>query len=65
MQPAQLEAAREDERKKYEGLTALGVDLTQYLVALATARPDSHLKIDSQVAPSVHVELPSARAARR
>jgi len=58
LQSTLADATRAAELQKYETLKGLGVDLTQYLVALATARPDSHLKIDSNTAPSVHLELP-------
>lgn len=61
LEQSRLEAVRHDEQKKHEGLKALGVDLTQYLVALAAARPDSHLKIDSNTPPSVHLELPTGK----
>merc|ERR1712070_660631 len=62
---AQLSRSREAEQKKYEALNALGVDLTQYLVSLAAARPDNHLKIDSNTAPTVHLELPSMQRGGR
>ena len=42
-----------------EGLKAMGVDLTQYLIANAAVRPDQHIRFDSgAVPPTVHVELP-------
>lgn len=51
------------ERAKYKEFKDLGVDLTQYLCALAVAKPDQHLKIDTgAVAPAVHLELPPSRA---
>jgi len=65
LQTAQQDAAREAEQKKYESLKALGVDLTQYLVALAAARPHSHVKIDSNTTPSLHLELPTGSMERR
>lgn len=60
----QLSAERDGEVKKCEALQALGVDLTQYLCALATVKPDQHLKIDATGAspPAVHLELPRAHA---
>jgi len=61
LEQSRLQAVRDDEHKKYEGLNGLGVDLTQYLVALAATRPDNHLKIDSNTPPSVHLELPSGK----
>lgn len=49
------------EQAKYAALKDMGVDLTQYLCALAGAKPDQHLKIDTgAVPPSVHVEIPRA-----
>jgi len=58
----QLATAAAEEHKKYEGLKALGVDLTQYLCALATLKPDQHLKIDTGTTPpQVHLELPAGR----
>lgn len=64
---AELEASRMSqalnaEQAKYAALKEMGVDLTQYLCALAVAKPDQHLKIDTGAAPpSVHLELPPAR----
>jgi len=49
------------ELRKYEGLKNMGVDLTSYLVALATATPDQHIKLDAGGGanpPIVHLELP-------
>jgi len=56
----QLAQQREQELKKFEALNALGVDLSAYLCALATARPDQHLRIESagMNPPAVHLDLP-------
>ncbi|KAG8463694.1 hypothetical protein KFE25_003967 [Diacronema lutheri] len=61
-------AHKEQDAAKLERMGALGVDLTQYLVALATAKPDAHLRIDTaggqpaggQLSgpPHLHVQLP-------
>jgi len=58
----QLTAERESETKKYEALQAMGVDLTAYLCALNTTRPDQHLRIDGASAPTVHIDLPKVTA---
>jgi len=51
------------EQVKWAALKDLGVDLTQYLCALAVAKPDQHFKIDTGAAPpSVHLELPPVRS---
>ena len=55
-----LTAERESEVKKYEALQAMGVDLTAYLCALNSTRPDQHLRIDGASAPTVHIDLPKA-----
>ena len=52
---AHLNAKHEAEAKRHGALKGLGVDLTKYLVALAAAKPDQHLRIDSAAAPAVHV----------
>jgi len=65
---AELEASRlgqvmSAEQVKWAALKDLGVDLTQYLCALAVAKPDQHFKIDTGAAPpSVHLELPPVRS---
>lgn len=63
---ANLRATHEQELKKFEGFRELGVDLTSYLVALATVKPDQHLKIDAGggVPPAVHLELPRSKGDR-
>mmetsp|Transcript_58670 Transcript_58670/g.116492 ORF Transcript_58670/g.116492 Transcript_58670/m.116492 type:complete len:145 (+) Transcript_58670:1345-1779(+) len=64
---AELDASRMSqalsaEQAKYTALKELGVDLTQYLCALAVAKPDQHLKIDTGASPpTVHLELPQTR----
>lgn len=60
LQAQQLAQQREQELKKFEALNALGVDLSAYLCALATARPDQHLRIESagMNPPAVHLDLP-------
>jgi hypothetical protein len=65
----------EQEQAKHEALSRLGVDLTAYLTALATARPDAHLRIDTgegagaggapSCVPNVHFALSSPPAGRR
>merc|ERR1719152_38948 len=61
-----LAAEAEAELKRYEGLKAMGVDLTSYLVALAQQQPDQHIKLDAGGAgvPTVHLEVPPAAARR-
>lgn len=59
---------RESELKRFEGMKALGVDLTQYLVALSTAAPDQHIKLEhggvpGTSPPAVHLEVPNRRGA--
>jgi hypothetical protein len=65
--------AREVER--YEAMQRLGVDLTQYLTAQASSKPDAHLRIDgppqgsgagaggAAFVPNVHLSLPAGRSA--
>ena len=48
------------ELSKYEGLKGMGVDLTQYLVALAAKVPDQHIKLEhggQPNPPTVHLDL--------
>jgi len=55
------------ELQKYDGLQKMGVDLTAYLVALAAATPDQHIKLDhggQPNPPTVHLEIPRAQAGR-
>jgi len=52
-----------EEQKKYEGLAALGVDLTKFLVAQSQAQPHQHLKIDTGATPHLHLEVPSRSTA--
>jgi len=60
---------RESELKKLEGMRALGVDLTQYLVAQAAVQPDQHIRLDGTGAganpTAVHLELPRVSAVRK
>merc|ERR1712224_69299 len=60
---ANVKARREEELKKMEGLKQLGVDLNPYLCALASVKPDQHLKIDANGPnpPTLHLELPRSR----
>jgi len=53
-----MASRHETEVGRLRALKEMGVDLTQYLCAMAVVRPDQHLKIDTAVAPNVHVELP-------
>ena len=49
------------EAKKHNELKVLGVDLTAYLVAQATLKPDAHWKIETSEGgsnPNFRVELP-------
>ena len=57
---ARLTAEAHAELQKYEGFKAMGVDLSSYLVAMATATPDQHIKLDHVAGPppTVHLELP-------
>merc|ERR1719197_1634278 len=53
-----LKAESEAELHKYEGMQKVGVDLTSYLVALAAARPDHNIKLDSSggtAPPTIHL----------
>jgi len=62
---ARIQAEAQAELTKYEGLKAMGVDLTQYLVALAAASPDQHIKLEhggQPNPPTVHLELPRTSA---
>lgn len=57
----------EAELRKFEGMKQLGVDLTQYLVAQATERPDHHIKLDhagGAGAPNLHLEMPAPARSR-
>ena len=58
-----IKASREQELAKMEGMKAMGVDLTSYLVALATTKPDQHVKIDagSGSTPALHFALPTGK----
>ena len=40
-------------------LQAMGVDLTKYLVAVESAKPDRHIRVDSTAGPpaAVHLDL--------
>lgn len=65
MKLAVLSTEKEQEVAKLEAMARLGVDLTQYLTALASAKPDTHLRIDSAggngaqpYVPNVHLSLP-------
>lgn len=61
--------ANAEELLKLAGMVKLGVDVTKYLCALATLKPDSHLRIDSAAVgddgkplpPNVHVEVARGR----
>lgn len=59
-------AEHTEELKKYDGLKTMGVDLTQYLVALAAVTPDQHIKLDAgQNPPTVHLEIPRTASSMR
>jgi len=56
--------ARNDEALRHdEGLTKLGVDLTQYLCVAGAREPDHHIKLDGSGvgAPALHLEVPRKR----
>lgn len=59
---ANLRARHQQEVAKLEGLKDLGVNLTEYLVAVAAVKPDQHLKIDTTSGggppPAFHLQLP-------
>jgi hypothetical protein len=67
-------ADREQEVARFEAMQRLGVDLTQYLTALASSKPDAYLRIDGaggaegggaqSFVPNVHIDLPSTRGGR-
>lgn len=63
LQARTMSGEREGEVKKCEALKELGVDLTAYLCALATVKPDQHIRVDAGGAapPAVHLELPRKR----
>jgi len=39
----------------------MGVDLTQYMVAVESAKPDRHVRVESSVAPALHLDMSAAR----
>ena len=48
----------DEELRRAEGLQAVGVDLTKYLVAVESAKPDRHIRVDSTAGPpAVHLDL--------
>ena len=48
----------DEELRRAEGLQAMGVDLTKYLVAVESAKPDRHIRVDSTAGPpAVHLDL--------
>ena len=49
----------DEELRRAEGLQAMGVDLTKYLVAVESAKPDRHIRVDSTAGPppAVHIDL--------
>jgi len=53
----QLKSRYDAEIHKNARLQELGVDLTKYLCALATVRPDHHYRIETEATPNVHLEL--------
>merc|ERR1719164_44629 len=66
LRAAQLAAESAQELQKYEAMKALGVDLTQLLVAQAAATPDQHIRLEHGGAPNpptVHLEIPRGSAA--
>jgi len=58
----QLRLRLDAEMSKYNALAQLKVDMTKYLTAFATPRPDQHLRIDTDVSPNLHVSLPKSNA---
>jgi len=47
----------DEELRRYEGLKAMGVDLTKYLCTVADQPPDQHIRIDSATPPALHMEM--------
>ena len=53
----------DEELRRTEGLQTMGVELTQYLVAVESAKPDRHIRVDSTAGPpTVHLDLAPQRA---
>mmetsp|Transcript_11605 Transcript_11605/g.23634 ORF Transcript_11605/g.23634 Transcript_11605/m.23634 type:complete len:460 (-) Transcript_11605:207-1586(-) len=49
----------DEELRRAEGLQAMGVDLTKYLVAVESTKPDRHIRVESTAGPpAVHLDLP-------
>ena len=40
-----------EELRRADALKAMGVDLTQHMVAVESAKPDRHVRVESSVAP--------------
>ena len=52
-----VRCANEEEVRRVESLKELGVDLTKYLVAVASSKPHQHVRIDSSSDTSTQLLL--------
>lgn len=61
----QLRERNEAEKVRNAAIAALGVDMTTYLCALATERPDQHIRLETDATPKLHLALPHQSATKR